>query len=104
MERSDENAPFSLYKKRAFYGSFETVQKPLFCGMSWTLTLTDAYFAYYKCKGELCSPAKNNVIDTLKGAIKGSFSFNMPFPMNSGRQKSAGIQPPKTAPGQDLKR
>ncbi|MBR6623542.1 MAG: hypothetical protein IKK91_06590, partial [Ruminococcus sp.] len=47
---------------------------------------------------------KNMFIDTLKRAIKGSFSFNMPFPMNSGRQKSAGIQPPKTASGQDLKR
>lgn len=85
-------APLKLYKNLCFVGCRGRcpLQMPI-------LRITNV--------GANCvSPAKNYVIDTLKGAIKGSFSFNMPFPMNSGRQKSAGIQPPKTASGQDLKR
>ena len=31
-----------------------------FCGTSRTPSPTDGYFTYYKCRGELCSPAKNH--------------------------------------------
>ena len=48
----------------------QTVEKPYINGTSWTPNgsalgvrrpPTDGYFTYYECRGELCSPANNNV-------------------------------------------